>query len=106
MFLSGTASGAEVTLAWDAANGADGYRIYYGTDIDGLNYSVDTGQLVEFTVSDLRCNTNYFFNVRSYNENGMSAPTNTVSELTANCPALPDVGPNWEIDSLTIVPVN
>ncbi len=95
---------ADATLQWDPAENADGYRIYFGTDIDNLNHSINTGTLTTWTVPDLKCGTEYHFQVKAYNEQGESDPTNTVTATTPGCPQLPIIPEGWKVDSLVLVP--
>lgn len=98
-------SAGEVTLQWDAAVNASGYRIYYGADVNNMIYSINTGNMTTWKVSDLKCGVNYHFRVTAYNEKGESDPSNTISTTMPACPALPALPEGWAIDSLVIVPV-
>ena len=44
-FVQENAHAAQITLAWDAEDGAAGYKIYYGTASDAYTTSVDVGNV-------------------------------------------------------------
>jgi hypothetical protein len=67
-----------VRLAWDA-NGAAGYRVYYGTSSGSYTSVHDVGGMSTATVSDLAVGVTYYFVVTAYNDAGESSPSNEVS---------------------------
>lgn len=75
---------SEVTLHWqDQATDEDGFYIHRGTD--GTNFTwIDTVGPNEETYvdSNLSSETNYYYQVVAYNENGESATSNTVFVTT------------------------
>ena len=106
LFIASIAHGAEVTIGIDPAQNADGYRVYYGTDINNLMYSEDMGQQTSnYTIRKLDCNTEYHFAVKAYNENGSSGFTNTVSVTTGACPQQVIVPEGWNLDGLIVTPI-
>lgn len=102
--FAGYAMAEDVEATWQPAEGADGYRIYYGTSQDSLIYSVDAGQQTTFIIIGLECGTQYFFEVRAYNETGETVGTNRVNYTTQACFTLPEIPEGWEIDSLVLTP--
>ena len=68
----------DVTLAWDASSGADGYRLFYRED--GQSYDYDTpdweGGGTTCTIYGLDDLTTYHFVVRAYNGFGESGNSN------------------------------
>jgi hypothetical protein len=74
-FTAQFASASEVELSWnDESSIEDGYRIEMATDDEGpWTLVTETAANAEtFAVGDLLPVTQYFFRVRSYNENGIS----------------------------------
>jgi Fibronectin type III domain/FG-GAP-like repeat len=68
-----------VPLAWDAANGATGYRVYYGTSSGAYTTVHDVGNNATARVTDLIVGVTYYFVVTAYNDAGESGPSNEVS---------------------------
>src|ERR1700682_3425154 len=64
-----------VTLRWDANLEGDiaGYRLYYGTDPQAYTATIDVGNAITATVSDLREGIVYFFVVTAYNTAGFES---------------------------------
>ncbi|MCL2623781.1 MAG: fibronectin type III domain-containing protein, partial [Planctomycetaceae bacterium] len=62
-----------VTLAWNNATGATGYRLEYkkASDTDWTEFPVADGALTA-TISGLSADTNYNFRIRATNDNGSS----------------------------------
>ena len=57
-----------VTLKWDKSTSLDtkGYIVYYGTQSGVYTSSLDIGNVLEYTVSGLKPQTNYYFAVKAY----------------------------------------
>jgi hypothetical protein len=75
LFCSSMAFGAvDVTLAWDASSGADGYRLFSREEGQSYNYSSPDweGTTTTGTVTGLAHDTTYYFVVRAYNDYGES----------------------------------
>jgi hypothetical protein len=69
IFLSqGTAQAADVTLAWDASDGAAGYKIYYGTTSNSYTDVVDVGDVLTHTFTNLPDDVTYYFAATAYDE--------------------------------------
>jgi hypothetical protein len=69
-----------VTLAWDASNGARGYRVHVGTESRVYDQSYDAGRTTSFVFSTGTPGTRYFFTVTAYDADGReSPPSNEVS---------------------------
>jgi hypothetical protein len=98
------AMAGEVPLQWDSATGADGYRIVFGTNNNELIYSINVGQAVQRTVTDLECGETYLFFVEAYNEAGSTAASNILTTTISDCPQLPIIPEGWEVDSLKLKP--
>jgi len=68
----------DVTLAWDASSGANGYRLFYRED--GQNYDYTSpdweGTGTTCTISGLDESTTYHFVVRAFNDYGESGNSN------------------------------
>jgi hypothetical protein len=62
----GSAYAAQVTLAWDASDGAAGYKIYYGTTSNNYTTVVDVGTALTYTFSNLPDGNTYYFAATAY----------------------------------------
>jgi hypothetical protein len=84
---------ASVTLAWDPNKEPDvaGYRLYYGTPAGSFGTVVNTGNVTNHTVTDLRQGASYAFYVTCYNTSGLeSEPSNVVTyQAPASAPTPP-----------------
>ena len=68
-----------VTLQWDASPTPDvGYVIYYGQTPDALTYSVNVGDALTTTISDLPPG-DWYFAATAYNEIDESEMSNVVN---------------------------
>ena len=67
---------APVVVAWDAATGANGYRIYYrsapGSYLQNLGLGLDASDVTTYSVAGLSTGTTYHFAVTAYGSNGES----------------------------------
>ena len=63
---------AEVVLAWDPNTEEDlaGYKVYYGFESGNYAYSVDVGNQVRATISDVEPNKVYYFTATAYDMDG------------------------------------
>jgi len=89
IFFSPDAHADQVTLAWDASSGADGYRLFYRQDGQSYDYSSPDweGASTNCTI-DLASDANYYLVVRSYNAYGESGNSNEASITIGSPPAL------------------
>ena len=62
----------DVTLAWNASSGADGYRLFYREEGQNYNYNSPDWEGTGTTciIPGLDESTTYHFVVRAYNTNG------------------------------------
>jgi hypothetical protein len=85
---------AGTVLTWDASTGTlSGYRIYYGTSSGNYSGMEETGNVTQYSLSNLPLQekTSYYFVVRAFNSAGESDPSN---EVTYYCPdSTPPVPP-------------
>ncbi len=87
-----------VGLAWDDVANESGYKLYKWGEQGGVvdfYYLASTGaNATTYTDSRLSCNTDYFYQVSSYNANGESARSAHITVRTAACPppANDDIG--------------
>jgi hypothetical protein len=66
-----------IPLLWDASDGADGYKIYYGLGSGQYSNSVDVGNVTEWEIPDTwPRDVNYYFAAMAYNESGESGFSN------------------------------
>ncbi len=79
-----SATAASVTLAWDPNSEPDvaGYRLYYGTPAGNFGTVVNTGNVTNYTVSDLQQTATYGFYVTCYNTSGLESEPSNVVEYT------------------------
>ncbi|MEZ0395979.1 MAG: C1 family peptidase [Anaerolineales bacterium] len=94
-------SGSQINLSWsasaDAPGNIDGYRIYRnGTPIATVGSSTTT-----YSNTGLDCGTRYTYEVRAYRGALESNPSNAVSPVTADCPAIPAPPSNVVIAATT-----
>jgi len=65
-------------LAWTAASGATGYKVYGNLNFDGPPYesSTDVGNVTSVARATLTWVTSgtWYFNIRSYDESGLEGP--------------------------------
>ena len=68
----GPVQAMQVTLAWNASQGATGYLLCYGNQSHDYASSVDVGNVTTYTVSNLNPAMPYYFAVKAYNASGIS----------------------------------
>lgn len=73
VLFQGGANAASVTLAWDASDGAAGYKIYSGTTSNSYQWFIDAGNVTSFTTSDLTEGYTYYFAATAYDESGLES---------------------------------
>ena len=61
-----------VSLSWNAAENADGYRVYYGTASGNYTFMEEVGNRTDATISGLQDCTEWFFAVKAFNLSGES----------------------------------
>jgi hypothetical protein len=91
LFCASVAFGAvDISLAWDASSGADGYRLFYREDGHSYNYDSPDweGTATTGKVLGLDESKTYHFVVRAFNEYGESGDSNeaTWSPVEVNNP--------------------
>ena len=62
-----------VMLEWDAVEGADGYRVYYGTASGSYTRTRDAGPATSVNIDDISDCTDWYMAVKAYNSAGESA---------------------------------
>jgi hypothetical protein len=70
LFTGTNAHAAQVSLAWNEATGATGYKLYYGTASGNYAYYIDAGNATSKTLSDLSTGATYYFAATSYDSSG------------------------------------
>jgi hypothetical protein len=94
--LTPPSSGHAATLHWDASSGVvEGYIIYWGTDSEMPEHSLDVKGRTAFHLSRLPLSegVTYFFSVSAYNSVGESARCDPVEFKPQDItPPLPPVG--------------
>lgn len=79
LFLTLSASAAEISLAWDASSTpVDGYRVFCREQGENYDYTqpVWGGSALTCTIYDLDEDVTYYFVVRAYNDSGESGNSN------------------------------
>ena len=66
---------ADVTLEWDASQGATGYKLHYGQETGSYAKAVDVKNVTTYTVSGLSAG-GWFFAATAYNDYGESDYSN------------------------------
>ncbi len=66
------ASAGTISLAWDPAVGATGYRVYYGTTSGSYSSALDVGNSTHAVLQNLQDCTAWFLAVKAYNTVGES----------------------------------
>ncbi|NTW32330.1 MAG: fibronectin type III domain-containing protein [Bacteroidetes bacterium] len=88
-----TGSGAtstQITANWNAALGTTHYHLDVSTSssfssyITGFN-NQDVSNVTTYNVTDLTCETTYYYRVRAENTCGSSGNSNTITYATSNC---------------------
>ena len=88
---------AEVSFSanWNSSVGATGYKLDVSTDLNfGAESFVagyqnkDVGNVTTYSVTSLTGGTTYYYRIRSYNANGESASSGTVTVLTIPIPPI------------------
>ena len=84
------ASAIDITLAWDASNDVDGYRLFYKED--GQNYTSNSpdweGVTTTATIYGLHDTKTYHFVVRAFNSHGESGDSNETTSQPISNPAI------------------
>jgi hypothetical protein len=85
----------DVTLAWDASSGADGYRLFSREEGQSYNYNWPDweGADTTGTVTGLAQDTTYYFVVRAYNAYGESGDSNEESTTIGSSNQSPVLDP-------------
>ncbi|HEV2208849.1 MAG TPA: fibronectin type III domain-containing protein [Verrucomicrobiae bacterium] len=81
-----TLSTNRVTLAWNPAPGAAGYRIYTGTASRNYSSMLDVGPSTTATIGSLRAGTTYFFAATDYDTNQLESAYS--AEISYTVPAV------------------
>jgi hypothetical protein len=82
--VSGSPTADSVSLTWDAASGASGYRVYRSTDQSVYAQAgADVASGAAFSDSGLAPSTTYYYEVSAFNASGESPRSSQVSAATA-----------------------
>lgn len=79
----------DVSLTWNAVEGASGYNIRYGYAPDKLylNYEVLGGTTNKLTIRSLNVNEEYYFTIDTWNEGGTTKGTKITSTANGDTPS-------------------
>ena len=92
IFFSPNAHADQVTLAWDASSGADGYRIFSRQNGQSYNYSSPAWEgSATFCTIDLDSDSTYYLVVRAYNAYGESGDSDEASITIGSPVVTPDL---------------
>ena len=86
--LGATPTKNSMALSWSGPADASSYKISYGLAPNGSVIGTATSVAAAYTVSGLNAGTNYYFDVRSTNNVGDSAPTR-ITRQTLQVPPAP-----------------
>ena len=107
LFASTPSIGAELTLQWDASEGAHGYVLHYGVQSNAYDTLIDVGPNVQHTVTGLDDGISYYFAVTAYNEHDESGFSSEISHATAvNQPPTANAGSDMSVEEMTTVTLN
>jgi hypothetical protein len=100
LVLSGHGHAGTITLQWNASQGAQSYRLYYGT-IDGPPYQtmLETGPSTTASVGGLTDGTRYYFAATASNRVGESVYSNEVSAMPSPEPSQDTIPPVVHLSS-------
>ena len=89
---------AQLTVAWDPNNDVvtAGYKIYYGTESNTYDASIDVGKATQYLFADLKPGTIYYFAAKAYDAKGTESDYS--EELAVNTPATPTPDPTLDSD--------
>jgi hypothetical protein len=87
LFLPTGARAAQVTLAWNASQGATGYKIYYGTASGHYSWLVSVGNVTGYTFGNLPDGYIYYFAATAYD--GFGNESDYSDEVSFNASATP-----------------
>jgi len=78
LFFTAIASARDITLAWNASNRADGYRLFYREQGEHYDYMRPDweGSDTKCRVINLDDDATYYFVIRAYNHFGESGDSN------------------------------
>jgi hypothetical protein len=65
---------ADITLSWNPSEGADGYKLYYGSQSKDYAPPIDIGNVTVYELKAVESSVR-FFAVTAYNRFGESAPS-------------------------------
>ena len=82
-----------VALQWSPANGASGYRVYYGTAAGNYTTQMDVGSATQTTVSGLADCMPWYFAVKAYDAAGTFSTTYSNEVSGWPRPSLTNVSP-------------
>ena len=68
-----------------------GYKIYYGTESNTYEASIDAGNATQYLIADLKPGTIYYFAAKAYDANGTESDFS--EELSVNTPSEPTIIP-------------
>jgi hypothetical protein len=74
----------QITLAWNASDGAAGYKIYYGTTSKNYTSVVDVGNNLTYSFADLPNGSTYYFAATAYDVSHLESDYS--AEVSYNSP--------------------
>ena len=104
----GRLGASALTVAWDPNTEDDlaGYSVYYG--IQSVNYDsvIDVGNAVQYTVSNLEPETQYYFSVTAYDTSGNESDfSEEVGSITSEDPP-PEPPPDPPLEVVSVISPN
>jgi hypothetical protein len=77
ILTQGSSYAAQVKLAWNASNGAAGYKIYYGTSSNHYTSVVDVKNYLTYTFTNLPDGNTYYFAATAYDTSRLESDYST-----------------------------
>src|SRR3989338_5402020 len=115
LFLARNCFAGEATLSWDPpttnVDGSPltdlgGYKIYYGIASGSYTTSIDVGNTVSYTVTNLIAETTYYFAATAYdtlyNESGYSNEVSKISSISPTIPTPTGIRLAWSGGTITV----
>jgi hypothetical protein len=97
-----------LTLAWDPNTEDDlaGYNVYYGIQSGDYDSVIDVGNVIQYMVSDLEPDTQYYFVVTAYDTSGNESDfSEEVDSITSEDPP-PEPPPDPPLELVRVISPN
>ena len=106
-FSSGSTNGIGLDWTSSPTPGVTGYRVFYGTNSNGLTYSTDVGNVTSTTVTGLTQDETYYLAVAALvgtNQGQLSSPISAQTDSSPNIVPLYNAATTLEPDTVSNTP--